>query len=273
MYGHRRGESTSSGGSGGAHGLSLTPPTSSNRSSSSMNRLSVGNEAQPHQRGAFSSTASSRQHAEAAAARRSSTPVQSPAIGPKRHARSHQLPLNSQRMTRSGSEGADFAGQMAASAARMQSGNGRSLSRIGTASMMTTTPTATNIVNGLVSPGLHAFNTADGQSGHFHTHHHNGSSGRVSGSWDDNQNVYERLASVHTQSSQARILATRSSSYSAQTSSTPAGGSMMTSGNVVSTGFQQIQQHHHTLTKGDMRRPSVDLTATQGESGGQGERN
>ncbi|KAF9348321.1 hypothetical protein BGX26_000260, partial [Mortierella sp. AD094] len=83
-------------------------------------------------------------------------------------------------------------------------------------------------------------------------------------------NVYERLASVHTQASQARILATRSSSYPAQTSSTPAGGSMMTSGNVVSAGFQQIQQHQH---KGDLRRPSVDLTASQGESGGQGERN
>ncbi|KAF9201427.1 Kinesin-like protein kif21b [Haplosporangium sp. Z 27] len=300
MYGHRRGTSTSSGGSGGSHGL---PPTGINRSSSSMNRHSVGNEAQLLQRGAFASTASSRQHAEAAALRRSSTPVQSPHIGPKsaarprynsastnggtpltiqtgfpnghapqqtlRHAKSHQLPLNSQRLSdshrastpsgkrisRSDSDGTGFASQTAASAARFNNGNARPLSRIGSASMMTTTPTATNIVHGLASPSMNAFNT-DGPVEPYHTHHNNGSNRRVSGSWDDNQNVYERLASVHTQASQARILA-NATRHSAQVT-TPAGGSMMTSGNVVSAGFQQIQN----MTKaGLMRRPSVDITA------------
>ncbi|KAG0006220.1 Kinesin-like protein kif21b [Entomortierella chlamydospora] len=284
---HRRGGSTSSGGSGGAHGLPPVPP---NRNS---NRLSIGGEAQL--RGPFASTASSRQHAESVASRRSSTPVSSPAIGPKstarprpgapltiqtafpnghvpqlRHAKSQQV-LNTQRMsldgrtpspaltgkrlTRSDSDGAGFASPTAASMARMQNGNSRPLSRIGAASMMTTTPTATNIVNGLASPALHGFNTADGQSEQFHTHHYNGSSRRVSGSWDDNQNnqsVYDRLASSHTQASQARIAAQRHSGHFAQPS-TPAGGSMMTS------------QQHNTLSREMMRRPSVDLTA-QSES-------
>ncbi|KAF9108512.1 Kinesin-like protein kif21b [Mortierella sp. AM989] len=329
MYGHRRGGSTSSGGSGGAHGLGIA-----------HNAAVARSESQSLQRGAFASTASSRQHAEAAAARRSSTPVQSPAIGPKstarprynsnaegptpspsphpkhggapltiqtgfsnghapqhtlRHAKSHQQPLNlqrlshdsrrastpspgllSRRLARSDSDGAGLAGQSAAVTARVQNGNARPLSRIGSASMMTTTPTATNIVNGLVSPGLHAFNTDAGSSEHYHTHHNNGSSRRVSGSWDDNQNVYERLASVHTQASQARIAATRTNTYPPQTS-TPAGGSMMTSGNNVSIGFQQIQQNQHLLTKNNMRRPSVDITAEAqdevGDLNGQGERN
>ncbi|KAF9425239.1 Kinesin-like protein kif21b [Entomortierella beljakovae] len=324
MYGHRRGGSTSSGGSGN-HGQPAQ--AGMNRSASNQNRLSIGNESQLHQRGLLASTVSSRQHAEAAAAaRRSATPVQSPSIGPKatararinsghnlsyegplpspgnqsrhgtpltiqtgfhsglppqhtlRHAKSHQQPLNQRhsqdarrastpspgligrRLARSDSDGTGLASQAAAVSARSNNGNGRPLSRIGAAAMITTTPTATGIVNGLVSPGLHGFNT-DGAPDHFYTHHNNGSSRRISGSWDDNQNVYERLASVHTQASQARVLATRTNSYPTQPS-TPAGGSMMTS-------LLNLQ------AKGDMRRQSVDISSefNEVEQNNQGERN
>ncbi|KAG9325345.1 hypothetical protein KVV02_006985 [Mortierella alpina] len=343
MYGHRRGGS-SSGGSSGGQAIGLA------RSASSMNRLSsAGNE--NYQKGIYASTASSRQHAETIAARRSSTPLSSPAIGPKstarprhnsgyssnaegplpsptqhhprhggapltiqtgfanghvpqhtlRHAKSHQQVLNSQRqsydsrrastpspglvgkrLSRSDSDGGGLAG-------RAQNGNGRPLSRIGATSMMTTTATATNMVSGMASPALpNGHSAADASFGyihphhphyqhhhsnsgeqHYHTHHHNNSaSRRISGSWDDNQNVYERLASVHTQASQARLLATRNTAHpSSSPAMGPAGGSMMTStGNLVSPGFQQIhqqqqQQQQQSKGYGDrqrLHRPSVD---------------
>lgn len=341
MYGHRRGGS-SSGGSSGGQAIGVA------RSASSMNRLpSAGSDT--YQKGIYASTASSRQHAETIAARRSSTPLSSPAIGPKstarprhnsgyssnaegplpsptqhhprhggapltiqtgfanghvpqhtlRHAKSHQQVLNSQRqsydsrrastpspglvgkrLSRSDSDGGGLAG-------RSQNGSGRPLSRIGATSMMTTTATATNMVSGMASPALpNGHSAADASFGyihphhphyqhhhsnsgeqHYHTHHHNNSaSRRISGSWDDNQNVYERLASVHTQASQARLLATRNTAHASSSPAMgPAGGSMMTStGNLVSPGFQQIQQHQQQQQSkgyGDrqrLHRPSVD---------------
>ncbi|KAF9095949.1 Kinesin-like protein kif21b [Mortierella sp. AD031] len=342
MYGHRRGGSSNGGsasGQGMANGGGLHRNASMSRLSSSAD--SHRNDAHYYQqqlaqqgqhlqqKGIYASTASSRQHAETIAARRSSTPVQSPAVGPKpmararhnsgynsnaegplpsptqhprrggtpltiqtgfanghppqhtlRHAKSHQQPLNSQRqnydarrastpspspggkrLSRSDSEGVALA--------NARGGNGRPLSRIGAANMMTTTATATN----MVSPGLNGFAAAEGNFGYhghghggqdtYHTHHHNNSvSRRISGSWDDNQNVYERLASVHTQASQARLLATRNSTYT----SAPAGGSMMSCGNMSSIGFHQIQQHAANVANGSGRatpmrmqhRPSVD---------------
>ncbi|KAG0278332.1 hypothetical protein BGZ95_004249, partial [Linnemannia exigua] len=354
MYGHRR-SGSSSGGSAGGQGLGI----GGLHRNASMSRLS--NSAPNHhssdahfyqqqlaqqgqqlqQKGIYASTASSRQHAESISARRSSTPINSPAIGPKstararnssgytsnaeaplpsptqhprrggtpltihtgfasghppqhtlRHAKSHQQPLNSQRLnydarrastpspspsgkrlSRSDSEGAALSNQGANGGGHTRghttnAGNGRPLSRIGTANMMTTTATATNMMNGLVSPGLNAFNGAasaggDGHFGHggqhevYNTHHSNSSaSRRISGSWDDNQNVYERLASVHTQASQARLLATRNSVYT----SAPAGGSMMSSGNMSSMGFHQQGGVSGRATP-QMRmqhRPSVD---------------
>ncbi|KAF8934107.1 Kinesin-like protein kif21b [Haplosporangium gracile] len=345
MYGHHRAGS-SSGGSAGAQAMTINNSGGLHRNAS-MSRLSNSapnhsNDAHYYQqqlaqhKGIYASTASSRQHAETIAARRSSTPISSPAIGPKstarprlnpghgannadaplpsptqhprrggtpltihtgfanghppqhtlRHAKSHQQPLNSQRqnydsrrastpspspgkrLSRSDSDGVVLASQgNHARGHTTNSGNGRPLSRIGAASMMTTTATATNMVHGMASPGLNAFNNtsagADGHFGHgqhevYHTHHHNGSaSRRISGSWDDNQNVYERLASVHTQASQARLLATRNSAYT----SAPAGGSMMSSGNMSSFGFHQIQQQVGGRATPQMRmhhRPSID---------------
>ncbi|KAG0374548.1 hypothetical protein BGX24_010263, partial [Mortierella sp. AD032] len=355
MYGHRR-SGSSSGGSAGGQGLGIgglhrnasmsrlsnsAPNHHSNDSHFYQQQLAQQGQ-QLQQKGIYASTASSRQHAESIAARRSSTPISSPAIGPKstararnsavytsnaeaplpsptqhprrggtpltihtgfanghppqhtlRHAKSHQQPLNSQRLnhdarrastpspspsgkrlSRSDSEGTALASQSANGGGHTRGhttngGNGRPLSRIGTANMMTTTATATNMMmNGLVSPGLNAFNgiASAGADGHFgqggqhdvyHTHHHNGSAARrISGSWDDNQNVYERLASVHTQASQARLLATRNAVYT----STPAGGSMMTSGNMSSLGFHQMGGNSGRATP-QMRmqhRPSVD---------------
>ncbi|KAG0069747.1 hypothetical protein BGZ90_000099 [Linnemannia elongata] len=352
MYGHRR-VGSSSGGSGGAQAMPINNGGGLHRNAS-MSRLS--NSAPNHsndahyyqqqlaqqgqhlqQKGIYASTASSRQHAETIAARRSSTPISSPAIGPKsmarprlnsgysannadaplpsptqhprrggtpltiqtgfanghppqhtlRHAKSHQQPLNSQRqnydsrrastpspspgkrLSRSDSDGVALASQSNHTRGHSTNGgNGRPLSRIGAANMMTTTATATNMVHGMASPSLNAFNnTSAGVDGHFghhaqhevyHTHHHNGSaSRRISGSWDDNQNVYERLASVHTQASQARLLATRNSTYT----SGPAGGSMMSSGNMSSLGFHQIQQQASGRSTPQMRmhhRPSID---------------
>ncbi|KAG0060891.1 hypothetical protein BGZ89_011893 [Linnemannia elongata] len=352
MYGHRR-VGSSSGGSGGAQAMPINNGGGLHRNAS-MSRLS--NSAPNHsndahyyqqqlaqqgqhlqQKGIYASTASSRQHAETIAARRSSTPISSPAIGPKsmarprlssgysannadaplpsptqhprrggtpltiqtgfanghppqhtlRHAKSHQQPLNSQRqnydsrrastpspspgkrLSRSDSDGVALASQSNHTRGHSTNGgNGRPLSRIGAANMMTTTATATNMVHGMASPSLNAFNnTSAGVDGHFghhaqhevyHTHHHNGSaSRRISGSWDDNQNVYERLASVHTQASQARLLATRNATYT----SAPAGGSMMSSGNMSSLGFHQIQQQASGRSTPQMRmhhRPSID---------------
>ncbi|KAI7822409.1 hypothetical protein BC939DRAFT_183501 [Gamsiella multidivaricata] len=205
-----------------------------------------------------------------------------------RHAKSHQQPLNSQRqiydsrrastpspalvgkrLPRSDSDNTGFVSQ----SIRNQGGNARPLSRVG---MTTTTPTATNMAHAA------GFQDGYGQPHHhqgpmetYHTHHHNNSAARrISGSWDDNQNVYERLASVHTQASQARVLATRSNSYSAQPS-TPAGGSMMTSGG----NFHQIQNHHLLQQQGKggprMHPPSVDglihLASEHGDGEGEGE--
>ncbi|KAF9544149.1 Kinesin-like protein kif21b [Mortierella hygrophila] len=349
MYGHRRAGSTS-GGSAGAQAIAINNGSGLHRNAS-MSRLSNsapnhGNDAHFYQqqlaqqgqhlqqKGIYASTASSRQHAETIAARRSSTPISSPAIGPKstarprlssgygannadaplpspmqnprrggtpltiqtgfpnghppqhtlRHAKSHQQPLNSQRqlydsrrastpspspgkrLSRSDSDGVALASQSNHTRGHTtNAGNGRPLSRMGTANMITTTATATNLVHGMASPGLNAFNNtsagADGYNGHhevYHTHHHNGSaSRRISGSWDDNQNVYERLASVHTQASQARLLATRNSVYT----SAPAGGSMMSTGNMSSIGFHQIQQQAGGRSTPQMRmnhRPSID---------------
>ncbi|KAF9179988.1 Kinesin-like protein kif21b [Haplosporangium sp. Z 767] len=329
MNGHRRGMSSSAG-NGGSQGQGQ----SMHRSSASMSRLSATSHdaqfyqqqlaqqgQQLQQRGIYASTASSRQHAETIAARRSSTPISTPAIGPKslarprhsagynsnaegpipsptqhhprhgapltvqtgfgnghppqhtlRHAKSHQQPLNShrlsqdsrrsstpspglvgRRLSRSDSDGAILSN-------KTNNGNGRPLSRMGAASMMTTTPTATN----MASPGL--YNGQDGHNqDHYHTYHSNNSARRVSGCWDDNQNVYERLASVHTQASQARILATRSNGHATQTAA-PAGGSMMTSGNMSSTAFQQHLQSQHgrgPLDRQRMHRPSVDGLMSQ----------
>ncbi|KAF9328211.1 hypothetical protein BGZ91_001101, partial [Linnemannia elongata] len=291
MYGHRR-VGSSSGGSGGAQAMPINNGGGLHRNAS-MSRLS--NSAPNHsndahyyqqqlaqqgqhlqQKGIYASTASSRQHAETIAARRSSTPISSPAIGPKSMARPRlnsgysannadaPLPSPTQHPRRGALE-------QSANHTRGHStngGNGRPLSRIGAANMMTTTATATNMVHGMASPSLNAFNnTSAGVDGHFghhaqhevyHTHHHNGSaSRRISGSWDDNQNVYERLASVHTQASQARLLATRNSTYT----SGPAGGSMMSSGNMSSLGFHQIQQQASGRSTPQMRmhhRPSID---------------
>ncbi|KAG0008799.1 hypothetical protein BGZ82_004423, partial [Podila clonocystis] len=149
--------------------------------------------------------------------------------------------------------------------------NGRPLSRIGNMSM--TTPTATHMMGGpLPSPGLHGAESQFGyqQEAHYHTHHHNNSaSRRISGSWDDNQNVYERLASVHTQASQARLLATRSggNGYASQASA-PAGGSMMTSGMQSQVGFHLLQ--HRGSASRLMHRPSIDgLNMANGAGGGQ----
>ncbi|KAF8939205.1 hypothetical protein BGZ58_010379 [Dissophora ornata] len=328
MYGHRRGGSTSSG-SGGGQSLGSTNG-GLQRSSSSMNRIP------------------GRQTAETAA-RRSSTPVSTPAIGPKstarprsggyssnaeaplpspaqhhprhggapltiqtgfgsghtpqhtlRHAKSHQQPLRQsydsrnisspspaltgKRLTRSDSDGAGFATHAAAAVARNQGGNGRPLSRISMQNMATTTQTATNIVNGLASPGLlSGHGGADPNLGYGHphhgdqflTHHQNNSARRVSGSWDTN--VYERLASGHTQASQARVLATRTTTFAVP--STPAGGSMMTSsGNLVSPGFHQIQQQGRSGPNDRLstHQPSddglIDAADAQGDGEGQGER-
>ncbi|KAG0278816.1 hypothetical protein BGZ97_009681 [Linnemannia gamsii] len=349
MYGHRRAGS-SSGGSAGAQAMAINNGGGGLHRNASMSRLSSSapnhnNDAHYYQqqlaqqgqhlqqKGIYASTASSRQHAETIAARRSSTPISSPAVGPKstarlrlnsghgannadaplpsptqhprrggtpltihtgfanghppqhtlRHAKSHQQPLNSQRqnydsrrastpspspgkrLSRSDSDGVALASQGNHTRGHsINGGNGRPLSRIGAANMMTTTATATNMVHGMASPSLNAFNnTSAGADGHFgfshhgqhevyHTHHSNiSASRRISGSWDDNQNVYERLASVHTQASQARLLATRNSAYP----SAPAGGSMMTSGNMSSIGFgsgratPQMRMNH---------RPSID---------------
>ncbi|KAG0258809.1 Kinesin-like protein kif21b [Mortierella polycephala] len=329
--GHRRGMSSSAS-NGGAQGQGQ----SMHRSSASMSRLSAtSHDAQLYQqqqaqqgqqlqqRGIYASTASSRQHAETIATRRSSTPISVPAIGPKSLARPrhsvgynsnaegpipsptqhhprHGAPLTIQtgfgndsrrtstpspglvgrRLSRSDSDGAILAN-------KTNNGNGRPLSRIGATSMMTTTQTATN----MASPGL--FNGQDGHNqDHYHTHHHNNSARRVSGCWDDNQNVYERLASVHTQASQARILATRTNGHPTQTAA-PAGGSMMTNGNMSSTALQQHLQSQHgrgPLDRHRMHRPSVDglmsqdvsaaaaaaaaAAGTSGEEhGAQGERN
>ncbi|KAF9210599.1 hypothetical protein BGZ59_009216 [Podila verticillata] len=289
MYGHRRGSSTAGSGSGSGHGLGLNngPLTPGlHRSSSSMNRLSEGT---TNQRSSiYASTASSRQHAEVTAARRSSTPVSMPSVGPKstarprfnsntghhggnaeqnglptpgfhgrtpltiqtgfangystqtlRHSKSHQQPLNqhsinaqqqhqqhqlqqrqSQNFDRRTSTPSpalvgkrfsrpDLHGDSIAQGAAMPgtpqtrafgSNSNRPLSRMGsmTATTTTTTATATHMMGGpLPSPGLHGADAHFGyQQEHYHTHHHNNSaSRRISGSWDDNQNVYERLAS------------------------------------------------------------------------------
>ncbi|KAF9932111.1 Kinesin-like protein kif21b [Linnemannia zychae] len=346
MYGHRRSGSSI----GGGTGTQAIPINNGGlHRNASMSRLSQsapnhhGNDVhyyqqqlaqqgqQLQQKGIYASTASSRQYAEATAARRSSTPLPSPAIGPKstarprlssnadgppptptqhprrggtpltiqtgfanghppqhtlRHAKSHQQPLNShrnqtydarrastpspspsgKRLSRSDSDGVALSNQGGHTRSHTTNGgNGRPLSRIGAAAM-TTTATATNMLNGLASPSVgDHFGYGHGQHEVYHTHHHNGSaSRRISGSWDDNQNVYERLASVHTQASQARVMATRSSNYG----SSPAGGTMMSSGNMSSIGFHQIQQHAAThggpsgrATPQMMRmqhRPSVD---------------
>ncbi|KAG0027433.1 Kinesin-like protein kif21b [Podila clonocystis] len=352
MYGHRRGSSTT-GGSGSGHGLGLgaNGPPGLHRSSSSMNRLADNSQ----QRGIYASTASSRQHAEVTAARRSSTPVSMPSVGPKsasrprfnsntghhggnaeqnglpspgfhgrtpltiqtgfangyapqqqtlRHSKSHQLPLNhnnnqinhqqrqsfdsrrtstpspaliGKRFSRPDLNG-DSLAQGAATPGTPQArpfngNNGRPLSRIG--SMNTTTPTATHMMSGpLPSPGLHGTESQFGyqQESHYHTHHHNNSaSRRISGSWDDNQNVYERLASVHTQASQARLLATRSggNGYASQASA-PAGGSMMTSGMQSQVGFHLLQ--HRGSASRLMHRPSIDglNMANGGQDGEEG---
>ncbi|KAG0227743.1 hypothetical protein BGX31_006864 [Mortierella sp. GBA43] len=83
------------------------------------------------------------------------------------------------------------------------------------------------------SPGLH---------GAFDAEHNNR---RVSGHFDEGHSggmsIFERLASGHTQSSHARAVATRNATHPTLASA-PAGGSMMTSGNMNSHGFQQIQQ-------------------------------
>lgn len=343
MYGHRRGGS-SSGGSGGGQGMGNGPNGGLHRSSSSMNRISsmtnghdhAQNQQQQLPRGAYATTASSRQHtAETIAQRRSSTPIHSPAIGPKstarpryntgtapgtpltiqtgfangyspqqqtlRHSKSHQQPLNNnnynqrqnydarrastpspgltgKRFSDGGGPGSQAVAAAAAAVQRTPNGNGRPLSRIGAASMMTTTPTATNMVHGLVSPGFqhsaadvnfgyghHAHHGSSSQD-HYHTHHHNGSSRRISGSWDDNQNVYERLASVHTQASQARVLATRSNSSMGHHAQHPMMGAASTGGSMM-TAIQQ-QSQSQSQGKGSvngssqdrmrMHRPSVD---------------
>ncbi|KAG0300809.1 hypothetical protein BGZ98_008849 [Dissophora globulifera] len=223
-----------------------------------------------------------------------------------RQSKSHQQPLRQsydsrrtstpspalvgRRLIRSDSDGAGFANQQAA-ANKTQNGSSRPLSRIGMQNMSTTTQTATNIVNGRASPAMGMYNAHNGEFGfqhpshseHYHTYHlNNSASRRISGSWDDNQNVYERLASVHTQASQARILATRHNTYPTQ-GSTPAGGSMMASGgNMASPGFQQIQQGQHLLNQQGgrggpnermrMHRPSVDgLMLDGGDAHGDGE--
>ncbi|KAG0351319.1 Kinesin-like protein kif21b [Podila minutissima] len=357
MYGHRRGSSTA-GGSGSGHSLGIGangPPTPGlHRSSSSMNRLTDNSQ----HRGIYASTASSRQHAEVTAARRSSTPVSMPSVGPKsasrprfnsnsghfsgnaeqnglpspgfhgrtpltiqtgfangystqqqtlRHSKSHHLPLNQsihnnnqnnqqqqqqrqnfdsrrtstpspaligKRFSRPDLNG-DSLAQGAAipgtpQARPFNGNNGRPLSRIG--SMNTTTPTATHMMGGpLPSPGLHGAESHYGfqQESQYHTHHHNNSaSRRISGSWDDNQNVYERLASVHTQASQARLLATRSggNGYASQASA-PAGGSMMTSGMQSQVGSFQMLQHRGSASR-LMHRPSVDGLNMAGGGGG-----
>jgi len=210
-----------------------------------------------------------------------------------RHSKSHQQPLNNnhqrqsfdarrtstpspgltgKRFSDGGGPGSQAAAAAAAAVQRTPNGNGRPLSRIGAASMMTTTPTATNMVHGLVSPGFqhnhsaaevnfgyghHAHHASHGSSAqdHYHTHHHNSSARRISGSWDDNQNVYERLASNHTQASQARVMATRSNSsmgHHAPHILAPAGGSMMT------TIQQQSQGKGGPNDRMRMHRPSVD---------------
>jgi hypothetical protein len=340
MYGHRRAGS-SSGGSAGAQAMAINNGGGGLHRNASMSRLSSSapnhnNDAHYYQQQLAQQgqhLQQKGQHAETIAARRSSTPISSPAVGPKstarlrlnsghgannadaplpsptqhprrggtpltihtgfanghppqhtlRHAKSHQQPLNSQRqnydsrrastpspspgkrLSRSDSDGVALASQGNHTRGHsINGGNGRPLSRIGAANMMTTTATATNMVHGMASPSLNAFNnTSAGADGHFgfshhgqhevyHTHHSNiSASRRISGSWDDNQNVYERLASVHTQASQARLLATRNSAYP----SAPAGGSMMTSGNMSSIGFgsgratPQMRMNH---------RPSID---------------
>lgn len=342
MYGHRRGSSTA-GGSGSGHGLGIGngPNPGLHRSSSSMNRLSEGN---TNQRSSiYASTASSRQHAEVTAARRSSTPVSMPSVGPKsaarprfnsntghhggnaeqnglpspgfhgrtpltiqtgfangyapqmlRHSKSHQQPLNQhsinaqqqhqqqqlqqrqsqnfdrrtstpspalvgKRFSRSDLNGDSIAQAVAPGTPQARafgSNSGRPLSRMGSmTTTSTTTPTATHMMGPLPSPGLHGVDSHFGyQQEQYHTHHHNNSaSRRISGSWDDNQNVYERLASVHTQASQARLLATRSGAYASQASA-PAGGSMMTSGNMQSV----FQLQHQRSSSRLMHRPSMD---------------
>ncbi|KAF9158056.1 Kinesin-like protein kif21b [Actinomortierella ambigua] len=149
-----------------------------------------------------------------------------------------------------------------------RNGNGRPLSRIGAASILATTPTASQMVHGStaadMSFGFHNGTNGCGVDPHHHQHFHMAASRRVSGSWDDNQNVFERLASVHTQASQARVMATtRTGSYPQPYPPSPAGGhaggSMTTSGNMSSAGFQQLLQQQQQLAEG-----------TSGGSGGNG---
>ncbi|KAG0241566.1 Kinesin-like protein kif21b [Actinomortierella wolfii] len=138
-------------------------------------------------------------------------------------------------------------------------GHSRPLSRIGAASMMTTTPTATNMVH-----GADGFNNGCADP-HHHQHYHMAASRRVSGSWDDNQNVFERLASVHTQASQARVMATRSSGSGASSfsqshaSGGTAGGTMMASGNLSSPGFQQLLQQQQQYAEGAVNAAAAAL--------------
>ncbi|KAF9974951.1 hypothetical protein BGZ73_001539 [Actinomortierella ambigua] len=144
-----------------------------------------------------------------------------------------------------------------------KNGNARPLSRIGAANMMATTPTASQMMHGSaadMSFGFHNGSTC-GTDPHHHQHFHMAASRRVSGSWDDNQNVFERLASVHTQASQARVMATRTNGgYPPQSPAHgghAAGGSMTTSGNMSSAGFQQLLQQQQQLAEGSGGNGSV----------------